>query len=414
MDKPLHVLVSAYACGPNWGSEIGMGWNWVIHLAQYCELTVITENGFKDDIEKVIPKFDLKYIPKFHYIDIGIEGRKLFWKQGSFNFYYYYKKWQKEAYQLSLGLIKEQRFDIIHQLNMIGFREPGYLWKIKEIPYIIGPVGGYAQFPKRYYSLLNKRDVLFYLARSIINNLQIKLLTRPKHAYKNAARVLAATPNGLNDIAKHSKLPPIIITETGAGTNIEKQNKHSYSNRLNFVWVGIIKGSKALPIALKAIAKSKYKEKIQINIVGDGPNLGQSIKLVEKLQLQNVTWSGRIPNVESKKIIANSDMLFFSSLLEATSTVIFESLEAGTPVLCHDSFGFGNVIDNTCGLKIPMISPNESIEMFSKKIDFIFENPSILDSLKDGCYAKIKQYSWDSKAEQVFKIYKECMLCDRS
>lgn len=51
---PLNVLVSAFSCGPNWGSEVGMGWNWIINLANYCKLTIITEKGFKDEIESSI------------------------------------------------------------------------------------------------------------------------------------------------------------------------------------------------------------------------------------------------------------------------------------------------------------------------------------------------------------------------
>ena len=30
----LNVLVNAYAVSPAWGSEPGMGWNWVVNLAQ--------------------------------------------------------------------------------------------------------------------------------------------------------------------------------------------------------------------------------------------------------------------------------------------------------------------------------------------------------------------------------------------
>ena len=39
------VLINSYACGPNWGSEVGMGWHWVTSLSNYCQLYVITELG---------------------------------------------------------------------------------------------------------------------------------------------------------------------------------------------------------------------------------------------------------------------------------------------------------------------------------------------------------------------------------
>jgi glycosyltransferase involved in cell wall biosynthesis len=405
----IKVLVSAYACGPNWGSEIGMGWNWVINLSNYCQLNVITELGFKKDIESAILNLGLKYRPNFYYIDIGHIGRKLFWKQGSFLFYYFYKKWQKKVYRLCVELVKNENFDIIHQLNMIGYREPGYLWKLKSVPYIIGPVGGYEQFPAEFYSLLTKRDKIYYGLRTIINNLQTKYLIRPHKAYKVAAKVISATSTPLQHISKYSKSQPMVIPETGAklisqGTKVFFRNK-----RLRLVWVGILHGGKALSISLQSIAKSKYKNNVDFQVIGDGADLDFFIKLASELKIDGITWHGRLPNEKSKQIIANSDMLFFSSILEATSTVIFEALESGTPVLCHDTCGFGNVIDDSCGFKIPLINPKVSIELFAKKIDFVVENPTVLNFLKDGCFKKAEEHSWDSKAKQVFDIYKDCL-----
>ena len=43
MPKKLKILVSAYACAPNKGSEPGMGWNFVMGLSNFHELHVIVE-----------------------------------------------------------------------------------------------------------------------------------------------------------------------------------------------------------------------------------------------------------------------------------------------------------------------------------------------------------------------------------
>ena len=51
----LSVLINAYACSPNMGSEPGMAWNWCVNLAKYCELHIITEGEFRDKIEAVVP-----------------------------------------------------------------------------------------------------------------------------------------------------------------------------------------------------------------------------------------------------------------------------------------------------------------------------------------------------------------------
>ena len=50
----LSILINAYACSPNMGSEPGMAWNWCINLAKHSELHIITEGEFKEKIETAL------------------------------------------------------------------------------------------------------------------------------------------------------------------------------------------------------------------------------------------------------------------------------------------------------------------------------------------------------------------------
>ena len=51
MSKKLKVLLSAYACEPNKGSEPGVGWNWLIEIAKLNhKVTVITRSNNKKSI----------------------------------------------------------------------------------------------------------------------------------------------------------------------------------------------------------------------------------------------------------------------------------------------------------------------------------------------------------------------------
>ena len=47
----MNILINAYACAPNWGSEQGMAWHWIIELAKMHNLYVITEGEWKKEIE---------------------------------------------------------------------------------------------------------------------------------------------------------------------------------------------------------------------------------------------------------------------------------------------------------------------------------------------------------------------------
>jgi glycosyltransferase involved in cell wall biosynthesis len=412
-NKNLKVLVSAYACGPKWGSEIGMGWNWVIHLAQHCELTVITEVGFKNDIEEVLPTFNLKYLPKFQYIDIGEHGRKLFWKQGSFIFYRYYKRWQLKAYALAKDLVRTNQFDLVHQLNMIGFREPGFLWKIDDIPFVWGPIGGYNQFPWSYLSMLNVNNLFYYIIKNIINKLQIDLLVRPKRAALRANAIFASTNESMKELIKISTVEPLLLNETGCKPALKKQSKKRRTSFLKILWVGKLQGLKALPIALNALATLKNKVDYTLTIIGDGPDEKVSRALAVKLGISEYCyWKGKIFNEDVISTMRESDILFFTSIKEGTPHVVMEAIENGLPVLCHNACGHGATIDDSCGIKIPMKNFKTSISEFSKALRHISQDPYLLDNLSLGALKRANELTWESKA--LFMINKYNQVIDKN
>ena len=51
MNGRLRILLSAYACEPDRGSEPGVGWNWVRHLAREHEVWVITRSNNRGIID---------------------------------------------------------------------------------------------------------------------------------------------------------------------------------------------------------------------------------------------------------------------------------------------------------------------------------------------------------------------------
>ena len=134
----MKVLVNAYACCPGMGSEPGMGWNWCAHLAEHCELFIITEEEFRDRIEAALPALPQGANMHFYYNPVTPEVRRMCWNQGDWRFYYYYRKWQKKTLAIAKKIVADEGIDLIHQLNMIGFREPGLLWKIEGPRFVWG------------------------------------------------------------------------------------------------------------------------------------------------------------------------------------------------------------------------------------------------------------------------------------
>ena len=121
----LKILINAYACSSGMGSEPGMAWNWVSNLAKYCELHIITEGEFREKIEEVVPTLEQGKNMHLYYNPVSDEIRKMCWNQGDWRFYKYYREWQWKTYLMAKDICASEHIDVLHQLNMIGFREPG-------------------------------------------------------------------------------------------------------------------------------------------------------------------------------------------------------------------------------------------------------------------------------------------------
>ena len=66
----MKVLISAYACKPNYGSEEGNGWNWAWHLAKLGhEVWVLT---LIDNQEAIDKELVLKPTANLHFIYVAI------------------------------------------------------------------------------------------------------------------------------------------------------------------------------------------------------------------------------------------------------------------------------------------------------------------------------------------------------
>lgn len=406
----LKILISAYACGPKWGSEIGMGWNWVINLARHCDIAVLTEEGFREDIEEALPLVGLQNKPVFYYIDMGETGRKLFWKQGSIQFYYYYRKWQVKAYDQALNLLKENKFDVIHQLNMLGFREPGFLWKIKKIPIIWGPIGGFKLMPWRYLPSIGFKGGVFFLLKNFYNILQMHSKIRVRRAFSNFSSLIASTEETRQSIKKLYGRECIVINETGSQIRLNSSKGGRNNDRTVILWCGLITGRKALPLALKALSKIQDGSRFEFHIIGDGPSRNYCMALAKKLKIsKQCFWHGLMTNLQVLSQMSNSDLLVFTSLVEGTPHVVLEALSCGLPVICHDTCGQGSVVNDQCGIKIPVISPRKSCDSFSAGINKLISDREMLNRLSEGALTRARDLSWENKAKQALTIYYEAI-----
>lgn len=404
----LSILINAYACSPNMGSEPGMAWNWCVNLAKNCELYIITEGEFRDQIEAVVPTLPQGRNMHFYYNPISDKIRRMCWNQGDWRFYKHYCDWQWKTYLMAKEICSQIHIDIIHQLNMIGFREPGYLWKIGQKPFIWGPIGGLKQFPEAYLQEAGWKMTLFIKLKNRINIYQLKHNRRVNEALKKACLLISSIPDSYRIIKKYKCLESIVIPETGCYYLSDDLAFERFDREeMHILWIGKFDFRKQLPMALKAVAAAK-NEHIVLDVYGTGTDIQiSSAKTLAKiLEIETqVVWHGSKTNIEILEAMRNAQLFFFTSVSEDTSTVVLEAISNCLPVVCFDACGMTAVIDDEVGRKVSLSTPKQSVEDFARILNEMERHRDSLKLMSVNCKKRQEELSWENKAKRVENIY---------
>lgn len=406
MQTRYKILINCYACSPYRGSEPGMGWNFVSRLAQYHDVTVITEKQkWESDIDRYYSEHPDEECIKFYFI--AKERHKLLRKVWPPSYYWYYKKWQKEALQLAYELDACEHFDLVHQLNMVGYREPGELWKMGK-PLVWGPIGGTNMTPWCMLPSMGLYGCLYYLGRNLMNEWQMHTSNRVKRCMSVSGQLISATEGTRKDAVRIWGKNSVVIPEVGlidTSNSYQPANRENADDFLHICWSGQHTYGKSLNIVLKSLSKCENTDKITLHVIGKGTCTEHWKRMAVNCGLKNVLWHGWMERSKAMEIMKSCHLFAISSLSDLTSTVLLEALSYGLPVIALDHCGFSNVITNACGIKIPIHSYKQVITDFSNAISCLEQDETWRRELSVGAFARSREFSWDNKVEMLLTIY---------
>ena len=412
--QKMKIALIAYSISPFYGSEYAVAWDFVTRMAKVHELYVFygcskpTTIGKQEDFNEYAIQIGLKNV---HFICVELPDdafhslyarlRKVHYILG---FYFQYKSWHQLLKKDIEKWNEEIDFDVIHYLNPIGFKEPGYCWKIDK-PYVWGPVQGVQNRPYALRKALNWKGKAESVIRYILHNYHLRYNKRLKQAIEHTDVLISALPlTQIQFKTIHGK-ESIYLPENGLSEMINTNPIKWDSNcPLNLIWVGEISQRKALIILLEAlILLPKEKLKLfHLNVIGDGTMKTEMEEYCKRRGLNDiVNFHGKIERQEVAKFFSKSHLHIISSLGEATTTVLWEAMAHGVPTMTLDHCGMSGVICNDCGIKIPINSYNQVISDISNHLISIVENPETIEKLSEGVLKCSTKFGWDIRC-QVF------------
>ena len=403
----MKILLSAYACEPNKGSEPEIGWKWATELCRLeNQVYVITRLNNKENIEKELKKKVFTNL-KFIYFDYPEWFLKIFkGKQNRFSYFYFYI-WQIGIYFVARNLVKRINFDYIHHVTFGSYRIPSFLCLLN-VPFIFGPVAGGEEIPKNLIKNFNIKSKIKEYFRNLDNKI-IKISPILNIVFKNSYKIIATSIETKLKIPKRYHEKTMVELAISAD-NYKINEKNLIINKseqiFNMCFVGVLEHRKGIHLILEIIKRFKQNNhKFFFNFFGDGPLRKYMEEFIIKENLiNNVKFHGKIYRESIYEEMKKNHVLLFPSLRDSGGFVLFEAMSVSLPSIILKIGGPPNIIDKKCGI---IIDPQNKTEKFI--IDEIYNelkelknNTIKLKEMSDNCHLRVKLFSWESKIKKIY------------
>ena len=409
--KRARLLLVAYACSPDHGSEPAVGWNRALQAARFHDTWVICEERkFGPEIRAYLASREA--IPGLQFEFLPMNGLELALARTNVLYYQAYNLWHRRAARLAEQLHARHQFDLVHQVNYCGFREPGYVWKL-DAPFVWGPVGGAQNFPTSFLGEIGFRGACKEVVRSVLNRFQLRYRRRVRQALHRADTVLAANATNQLAIEQAHGIRPDVLLETGLASVIDdSQVAQAMPERNDFrvLWAGQFLPFKGLSLLIKALARVPDSSKIRLSVLGAGPMERSWKRLARRYGVEHRTeWLGWLPHDQALAEYQRADVMAFTSLRDTTGGVMLEGLAAGLPVVCLDHQGGREVITSDCGFLIEPKNPRQVIADLSTALLRLEQDPELRQRLANCAVRRAKGYLWNANGDQMARVYQRVL-----
>jgi glycosyltransferase involved in cell wall biosynthesis len=390
----MRVLLSAYACEPNKGSEPGVGWNWALQLAREDEVWVITRRNNEAPIRRAMRETDR---PTLQFLFADPPRWLTFWKRGPRGARLYSYLWQFSALRVARRAHRDIGFDLVHHVTFANVYMPA-LTSLLPVPFVWGPVGGGVRAPWRLAREWGMRGMVYEALRSARRFVGRYLDPLVRVTWRHADVILVQNPETLAFLpARHRGKARVC---PNGGFEQEELVPRSHARRSELVAVTPVRllHLKGVSLALRAVAAAR-PTLIRLLIAGDGPDRVKLQRLAASLGLHGqVEFLGWLPRLEVFRLFSVADVLLFPSMHDECGFAVIEGMAHGVVPLVL-AIGGPAVLVGNAGIAVPAASRQQVIAALAGHLRDLAGDRSLRDRLGARVVEASSAFRWDALGE---------------
>ena len=402
----LKLLLIAPTCD---GDDIGEAWvghQWVRRLSARHEVTLLTyyKRGSRPAAQQ-LP--GARVIEWAEPPGLGrAERLNSLLKPGYVPFYFRARRWIRAA------LARGERFDLAHQPVPVAMRYPCPAAGLG-LPYLMGPVGGSLESPPAFAA--EEGTAPWYVGLRRLDALRLRRDRPLRRTYEQADCVIGIAPYVQDFLGGLALRRFEVMSETGIDELVPLVDRAGRgADPVRLLFVGRLVRTKGARDAIRAVGLATGVP-VTLDIVGDGPDRAACEALSAELGLTGrVRFHGRLPREQVASCYRAADIFLFPSYREPGGNVVFEAMAHGLPLIVSDLGGPGNVVDESCGLRLHPVTPESYARNLAGAVGKLAADPRLRAELGAGARRRVADVAlWDNKVLHLESLYADVLATRR-
>lgn len=401
--EKLKIFVSSYACEPGKGSEIGVGWHWVLEMSKYFELWVMTRANNEEVIEAYFrehpeEKRDIHWV----YYDCPNYIKRF--KKQMRGVRTYYSLWQMLSNSLVKRTMEKNGIEIFHLLTY-----GNAIWTVSKYGqkkfFVWGPTGGVDTISQEYARHYAARDRATEFVRRIIVKCT-KFSPGFIRRCKNANLIFCKAESTMQAIPPKYRHKAKIFTDVAMEYAPKDFSPiiNPSEDALTYITVGRLDGWRGFDLLIEAFSRALQKApKLTLKIIGEGSEKAHLRQLIAEKGLQDrIILIGQITMDEYRSEMKNCDAVINACLKEGGVTNAFDCMTWGKPFLCIDTGGYTRNFDSDCAIILKRGNREELIGHLCEGI-LQMRDFQLRTNLANAIVNRGKKITWEIKGQDIYK-----------
>ena len=365
----MKVLLSAFACSAEHGSEPRVGFQAMLAAARDHEVWVLTQPHMARALERFLQGHRLQH--RIHLEPINPPAPPPGGLRALTKIHWRHDQWQRNAATRSLELDRHVNFDVVHHVTLAAFWLRAGVSVLNK-PLVWGPVGGAVNVPWRLATELGWNGIAESGLRMAVRPIAGRTIGS---RIANRAAVIfvqnQATARRIRSSTEVSLLPNAVALGIEAMPQPRPRTQE-------IAFVGRLAPWKAGRLAVRAMRYVSHPEAV-LHLYGRGHERQSISEAARRWRIERrISFEGEVEREQLLERVAHAGVLLHPALHEEASLAVGEALMMGTPVVCLDHGGPVELLREwpaSPSAKVPPGRPDATARAFAAAIDKFLDDP---------------------------------------